>query len=82
MYTDQIARKELACFMDHTLLKPDATCGDIERLCAEAAQLGTFAVCVNSSMVETAAAEFGGPVSVASEYSMYEVRPSRRRKDT
>ena len=56
MYTDQIARKELACFMDHTLLKPDATCGDIERLCAEAAQLGTLAVCVNSSMVETASA--------------------------
>ena len=56
MYTDQIARKELAGFMDHTLLKPEAMCADIERLCAEAAQLGTFSVCVNSSMVETASA--------------------------
>ncbi|HWQ22320.1 MAG TPA: deoxyribose-phosphate aldolase [Clostridia bacterium] len=56
MYTDQITRKELAGFMDHTLLKPDATCADIERLCEEAARLGVFAVCVNSSMVETASA--------------------------
>ncbi|MCX6084096.1 MAG: 2-deoxyribose-5-phosphate aldolase, partial [Caldiserica bacterium] len=56
MYTDQITRKELARLMDHTLLRPEATCADIERLCAEAAQLGTLAVCVNSSMVETASA--------------------------
>jgi deoxyribose-phosphate aldolase len=67
MYTDSITRKELAGFMDHTLLKPDATCADIERLCAEAAQLGTLAVCVNSSMVETAAAILNGSdVRVAS----------------
>ncbi|MCX6097807.1 MAG: deoxyribose-phosphate aldolase [Caldiserica bacterium] len=67
MYTDSITRKELAGFMDHTLLKPDATCADIERLCAEAAQLGTLAVCVNSSMVETAAAALNGSdVRVAS----------------
>lgn len=35
-----------------------------------------------SAMVVAAAAEFGGPVSVASEYSMYEVRPSPRGRDT
>lgn len=34
-----------------------------------------------SAMVMAAAAEFDGPVSVASEYSMYEVRPARHRKD-
>ncbi len=67
MYTDSITRKDLAGFMDHTLLKPDSTCADIERLCAEAAQLGTFAVCVNSSMVETAVATLNGSdVRVAS----------------
>lgn len=67
MYADNITRKELAGFMDHTLLKPEATCADIERLCAEALQLGTFAVCVNSSMVETASAALNGSsVRVAS----------------
>ena len=67
MYTDQITRKELASFMDHTLLRPEATCADIERLCAEAVQLGTLAVCVNSSMVETASAALTGcDVRVAS----------------
>ena len=67
MYNDSITKKELAGFMDHTLLKPDATCADIERLCAEAVQLGTLAVCVNSSMVETASAALNGSdVHVAS----------------
>ena len=33
-----------------------------------------------SAMVVAAAAEFEGPVSVASEYSMYEVRPARPMK--
>jgi deoxyribose-phosphate aldolase len=60
MYTDEISRKELATFIDHTLLKPEATCADIERLCSEAMQFTTAAVCVNSSMVETAFAALGG----------------------
>ncbi len=67
MFTESMTRKELAGFMDHTLLKPEATSADIERLCAEAIQFGTFAVCVNSSMVETAvAALHGSSVRVAS----------------
>jgi deoxyribose-phosphate aldolase len=37
----------LARMIDHTLLKPDATAADIERLCAEAARHGFFSVCVN-----------------------------------
>jgi len=60
MYTDRITRKELAGFMDHTLLRPEATSSDIEQLCVEAIRLGTFAVCVNSSMVEVASAILGG----------------------
>lgn len=35
-----------------------------------------------SQMVVEAAAEYDGPVSVASEYAMYEVRPARHRKAT
>jgi deoxyribose-phosphate aldolase len=46
----------LAAFIDHTLLKADATAADIERLCAEARAHGFFAVCVNGSRVELARA--------------------------
>lgn len=37
----------LASLIDHTLLKPDATRADIEKLCAEAAQFGFASVCVS-----------------------------------
>ena len=39
--------RDLARFIDHTLLKPDATARDIERLCDEARRYGFFSVCVN-----------------------------------
>jgi len=38
---------DIARFIDHTLLKPDATKSMIEKLCEEAIQYGFFAVCVN-----------------------------------
>jgi deoxyribose-phosphate aldolase len=41
----------LASLIDHTLLKPDATRDDIERLCREAAQFCFASVCVNPSWV-------------------------------
>ncbi len=41
--------------VDHTLLKPEATRGQIEALCAEADQLQTRTVCVNGLWVATAA---------------------------
>ena len=41
-------KQELAKYIDHTLLKPDATQAQIEKLCAEAAQHGFASVCVNS----------------------------------
>jgi deoxyribose-phosphate aldolase len=41
--------------IDHTLLKPDATRGDIERLCREAAEFHFATVCVNPTWVATAA---------------------------
>jgi deoxyribose-phosphate aldolase len=40
--------------IDHTLLKPDATLADIDRLCREARQLHFFAVCVNPVHVRKA----------------------------
>jgi deoxyribose-phosphate aldolase len=43
----------VAAMIDHTLLKPDTTRKDIEKLCEEAAQYGFASVCVNSSWVAT-----------------------------
>jgi deoxyribose-phosphate aldolase len=39
--------KDVAKYIDHTLLKPDATPTEIERLCLEAREYGFAAVCVN-----------------------------------
>jgi len=41
----------LASLIDHTLLKPDATRAEIEKLCAEARQFSFASVCVNPSWV-------------------------------
>ncbi len=40
--------------IDHTLLKPDATRGEIEKLCREAAEFHFATVCVNPTWVATA----------------------------
>jgi deoxyribose-phosphate aldolase len=45
---------QLASFIDHTLLKADATAGDIEKLCVEARKNNFFSVCVNGSWISTA----------------------------
>lgn len=42
-------RSALARTVDHTLLKPEATDAQVAALCAEAAELGAFAVCVSAS---------------------------------
>ena len=42
---------ELARFIDHTLLKPDATEADIRKLCQEANDYNFKTVCVNSSWI-------------------------------
>jgi deoxyribose-phosphate aldolase len=51
-----VTRAELAGYIDHTLLKADATAADIERLCAEALEHHFHSVCVNGSRVALAAA--------------------------
>jgi deoxyribose-phosphate aldolase len=45
---------DLARYIDHTLLKPEATLRDIERLCAEAREHNFYAACVNGSWVPQA----------------------------
>lgn len=46
--------KPLNKYIDHTLLKPDATKDDIEKLCQEAKEYDFYSVCVNSCWVKLA----------------------------
>jgi len=46
--------EQLAKLIDHTLLRPEATSADIERLCSEAKHHSFFSVCVNPSYVRDA----------------------------
>lgn len=50
----------LASYIDHTLLKPDASHAQLRKLCEEARQYSFAAVCVNSSNIEFVAKELEG----------------------
>ena len=52
--------KQLAKYIDHTILKPDATAAQVKKLCAEAKEYGFASVCVNPSRIALAAAELSG----------------------
>lgn len=49
-----IPAEQLAKLIDHTMLKPEATAADIQKLCREARESGFFSVCVNPSYVADA----------------------------
>ncbi|HBY57354.1 MAG TPA: deoxyribose-phosphate aldolase [Candidatus Atribacteria bacterium] len=51
---------DLAPYIDHTLLKPDATEAQIRKLCEEAIQYGFCSVCVNPVRVEYCAKKLMG----------------------
>ena len=55
---------DIAKFIDHTLLKPDATYADIDKLCAEAAKFGFASVCVNPMYVKRCADKLRGSSSL------------------
>lgn len=58
---------DLASYIDHTLLKPDATMDEFRRLAAEAVKYGFKSVCVNSFWVPLCARLLAGhPVLVCS----------------
>ena len=44
-------RDRIARLIDHTLLKPEATVAQVDALIAEAADLGTYSVCVSPSLL-------------------------------
>jgi deoxyribose-phosphate aldolase len=56
---------DLAGFIDHTLLKPDATAGDIDRMCGEAIEYGFASVCVNPTWARRVADALRGSDVVA-----------------
>lgn len=58
----KFSRAELAQYVDHTLLKPEATPSDVHALAAEARELGTFSICISPSMLSAAA--LGGPLDL------------------
>jgi len=51
---------DIAKYIDHTLLKPDATLEQIERLCKEAVEYHFYSVCVNSNWVPECAKRLRG----------------------
>ncbi len=55
---------DVAAIVDHTLLKPETTTADINALVAEAAELGTYSICVSPSHLPVTAVE-GTSVLVA-----------------
>jgi deoxyribose-phosphate aldolase len=61
-----VDRPTLASYLDHTLLRPEATDADVAALCREATELGVAAVCVSPSRLPIAPALLGSGIAVAS----------------
>lgn len=55
---------DIARLIDHTLLKPEATRADVDALIDEAAELGTYSICVSPSMLPVVIPE-GSSLKVA-----------------
>ena len=55
---------DIAKLIDHTLLKPEATYADIDKLCDEARKFGFASVCVNPMHVKRCAARLQGASAV------------------
>jgi deoxyribose-phosphate aldolase len=51
---EPIPPEKVVKLIDHTLLRPEATAEDIEKLCREASQYGFYSVCVNPTWVAKA----------------------------
>jgi deoxyribose-phosphate aldolase len=63
-----LSRRQLAAFVDHTLLKPEGTDADVVALVKDAADLGVYAVCVSPSMVPVAVAAGGVRVATVAGF--------------
>ncbi|WP_418277582.1 deoxyribose-phosphate aldolase [Isoptericola jiangsuensis] len=65
MSTVPTTAAELARYVDHTLLKPEATPADVTALVDEGARLGVFSVCVSPTFVTHAVEAAAGRLAVA-----------------
>ena len=59
-----MTNQELFSYVDHTLLKPDATWEQIKTLCDEAMEFGCATVCIPPSFVKQAAAYVQGNLKI------------------
>jgi deoxyribose-phosphate aldolase len=55
-----LGQADLAKYMDHTMLRPEAANAAFDKLCQEALQYGFFSVCVNSGRVAYVARKLQG----------------------
>ncbi|WP_319466239.1 deoxyribose-phosphate aldolase [uncultured Pseudodesulfovibrio sp.] len=62
-----LSPKDLASYIDHTLLKPAATVRELDELCSQAVRFGFYGVCVNPSLISLASWKLRDekPVSVS-----------------
>lgn len=58
--TDRFTNMDLAHYVDHTLLKAEASRGEIQQLCQEAMNLRFFAVCVNPFWINECVTQLKG----------------------
>lgn len=61
-----ISRSELARMIDHTLLSPDATSSQIDKICEETLKFNFYSVCVNSFWVPHVFEKLNGKAKIAS----------------
>ena len=60
-----VDRHTLATYLDHTLLKPEATAADVAALCAEANELRVAAVCLSPSRLPLPAGTLDAGIGLA-----------------
>jgi deoxyribose-phosphate aldolase len=56
--------REIASYIDHTILKPEASREEIRKLCSEAREYGFASVCINPTWVHEAAVYLRGAQSL------------------
>ena len=55
---------QILTYVDHTLLKPEATLGDIKAICDDAMRFNTASVCIPPSYVKACADYCGGKMKI------------------
>lgn len=57
---ESLTPAKLASYIDHTILKPDATAPMVEKICDEAIENGFFSVCINPANVKQCSTRLEG----------------------